>query len=358
MKRIAFLNDTSSWYHWGCTGTSEAIKAALQTRCYEIISVPIHELYACQLVPTKTQDFDDPAFFNRFFHENLAITAPILQSDIVVINGEGSLHGLSQIVIVLLYLAYASNRYCQKQVHLINHSCYPNSRNADDSRATALYQGVYRHLDFIAVRERYSLDNVKRLGASATLAFDCLPLYIRDHYTTGQASQASRSLVVAGSVGWQPTGIAALAEYMRVMSADGYDVKVLTGAKAYPAQDDKGFLAALRDAMPDGWTHIDAPSMQTWLETIDSAELLISGRFHYTIAACALGTPCIVLSSNTPKNQAICQESGMLPSLSYMQDDLFGQLQERTNAILGKPPLTENIRQEWLLRAEQNFIGL
>ena len=76
MKRIAFLNDTSAWYHWGCTGTSEAIKAGLAARGFEVTSVPIHLLYECRPVPETAADFDSPVFFNRFFQENLTVTGP------------------------------------------------------------------------------------------------------------------------------------------------------------------------------------------------------------------------------------------------------------------------------------------
>ena len=355
MSRIAFLNDTSSWYHWGCTGTSEAVKSALSQRGHEVTSVPIQAIYACRMIPEKTQDFDDPQFFNQFFNENLPVTAPILESDIVVINGEGSLHGLPLIARVLLYLAYASKLYCKKQVHMINHSCYPDVRPGSENTPVAqVYRGVYRHLDYVAIREHLSQNVLRTLGIETTLSFDCLPLYIRDHPPLRPQKQ-SRSIVIAGSVSWHAEGLPALAAYMEAMAADGFEITVLTGAKADPAQDDQAFLTALREKTPDHWQHLDAPSMEVWLQTIQSASMLVSGRFHYTIAACTLGTPCIVLASNTPKNRALCEEARMPPPLSFDHAMLSRDLLERTTSGLGKPPITDEVREEWKARAEKNF---
>lgn len=358
MKNIAFLNDTSDWYHWGCTGTSSAIKEVLAARGYNITPVPIKAIYGVRSVPETIADFDNPQFFNSYFHENLPVTAAILQNDIVLINGEGTLHGLSRVAITLLYLAYAAKKICGKRVQIINHSCYPDdSAQPMQSTASGLYQGVYKLMDFVAVREHYSQSLLKELGVEATLSFDSLPLYIRSHPLV-PAPNRSRTLVVAGSVAWKASGLEALVAYMRVMQSEGYDIKVLTGAKASPALDDKMFIQALKQALPEGWVHVDAPTMAAWLEAIQSASLVVSGRFHYTIAACMLNTPCIVLDSNTPKNRAICEEAGMPAPLPYDSEGLEAALHERTRDALGKPPISSAIRDEWLSRAEKNFLGL
>ncbi|WP_437193666.1 polysaccharide pyruvyl transferase family protein [Planctomicrobium sp. SH527] len=359
MKKIAFLNDTSSWYHWGCTGTSEAIKSTLAERGYDVKSVPIQSIYACQPIPQTTQEFDSPEFFNSFFHANLPVTGPILQCDTVVINGEGSLHGLSQIARVLLYLAYASKLVCKKKVQIINHSCYPVAKAEDvgQSPIAAIYKGVYRHLDYVAVREHVSQEILKAMGVDAALAFDSLPLYIKQHGPVSTGNHL-RSIVISGSVAWRPEGIAGLAAFMRSMAADGYSITLLTGARSYPAQDDVQFLKALRQQLPEGWEHIEAASMSEWLHTIQSAALLISGRFHYTIAACSLSTPCIVLDSNTPKNNAICKEAKMPEPLSYSDPHLAERLMERAKALLGTLPICESTRQGWLNRAAINFAML
>jgi polysaccharide pyruvyl transferase WcaK-like protein len=352
--KVAFLNDTSAWYHWGCTGTSEAIKETLRKRGLEVASVPIQALHTAKSLPGSSADFDNAGFFNRFFKENLTITAPILQSDHVVINGEGSLHDMSKLPLTILYLAYAAKKFCKKNVQIINHSCYPDGDKViPGSQNARLYGGVYRLLDFVAIREHRSLEAMRAIGIEPTLSFDCLPLYVKHHPLP--AVERKKTIVIAGSVAWKAEGLAALTSYMRAREAEGFVLIVLTGAKANPASDDEKFVSALCQALPEGWTHMVATSMEQWLSVIASASLMLSGRFHYTIAACILDTPPVVLGSNTPKNLALTEAAGLPPPLDYTASDLETALTVRTKEALGSVPLTPEKKQEWVARAEKNF---
>ncbi len=73
---------------------------------------------------------------------------------------------------------------------------------------------------------------------------------------------------------------------------------------------------------------IDTPSALAWLQTIATARILISGRFHHTIAAAVLGTPSVTFSSNTPKIEEIRQTLGLEPPLAF-DGQLAGNLRER-----------------------------
>jgi hypothetical protein len=46
-------------------------------------------------------------------------------ADLLVVNGEGTLHGVSDNVRGLLYFVYAAAQRLGKRVQIINHSCYP-----------------------------------------------------------------------------------------------------------------------------------------------------------------------------------------------------------------------------------------
>ena len=353
--KIAFLNDTSAWYHWGCTATSSAIKEALNRRGHTFDSVPIHELYRCKNLPQQMSSFDDAEFFRQFFKENLSVTKPILECDALVINGEGSLHHISPLPLTLLYLAYAAKKFCGKRVHIINHSCYPDGENTNPtSKAAILYRGVYRLLDSVAIREHKSKEVMEAIGITgAMLSFDCLPLYLRDH--PEMPVSRSKEIVIAGSVAWKEEGIAALAKYIRAMGVEGYAITVLTGAKAYPAADDASFIKTLKAAMPEGWTHVDAPSLDAWFGVIKRASLMLSGRFHYTIAACMLDTPAVILGSNTPKNAALAEMANLPVPEDYAAENLADMLRERSEAAFGNPPIDADVKAVWCARAEKNF---
>ena len=353
--KIAFLNDTSAWYHWGCTGTSMAIKAQLAMRGHAVTSVPIDVLHRIKALPKSLGDFDNPEFFRTYFKENIAVTRPILECDAVVINGEGSLHHTHKLPATILYLAYAAKKFCRKNVQIINHSCYPDGDSTDPtSSAAVLYRGVYRLLDYIAIREHKSEAVMRAIGVTNTaLSFDCLPLYLRDHPLP--AIPREKTIVLAGSVAWKAQGIAALAEYIAAMSSEGYALQVLTGAQAFPAQDDATFVAALKTAVPEGWEHVNAASMEQWLATIQRASLLLSGRFHYTIAACMLDTPAVILGSNTPKNSALAEMANLPPPQDYTGDNLATTLRTCSEEALGKPALSAAVKTQWQQRALVNF---
>jgi polysaccharide pyruvyl transferase WcaK-like protein len=159
-------------------------------------------------------------------------------------------------------------------------------------------------------------------------------------------------------VAWQAEGISSLSSYIRRMADEGYAVKVLMGAKGRPALDDAAFVNSLRKASSGEWSLVEARSMSQWLETIGSAALLVSGRFHYTIASCMLDTPCVVLDSNTPKNRAICEEAGLSAPLAFSTAHLDQELWSRSDTALKGAGSRRDVKDEWSRRAARNFDGL
>ncbi len=57
-----------------------------------------------------------------------------------------------------------------------------------------------------------------------------------------------------------------------------FHVQVLTGAKLFPAKDDKIFIEFLKKNSSVSFEHIEASSVEEWLETIQHARLFVSGR--------------------------------------------------------------------------------
>jgi polysaccharide pyruvyl transferase WcaK-like protein len=85
----------------------------------------------------------------------------------------------------------------------------------------------------------------------------------------------------------------------------------LFGANANLAADDRDFARLLTRATGGAIELCHATSEAEWLSAIASAKLLVSGRFHYSIAAACLGTPFIALDSNTPKMDGLMQMLGL-----------------------------------------------
>ena len=125
-KKALLFNFTASSYHWGCYGTSIELYQSLLEKNYYVEVFTVHYTHSVSPTPDKISDFDDKKFFDTFCAANGALVQSIDQSDVVISNGEGTLHRLGKAPINLLYLMYISKKYFGKKVHLVNFSCFPN----------------------------------------------------------------------------------------------------------------------------------------------------------------------------------------------------------------------------------------
>lgn len=374
-QKVALFNDTSAWYHWGCTATSAALKEGLNNLGVEVQSFPINVTYALKEVP-QFEEFDDFAKFNQFCASNRETIEAIQKADAIVITGEGTIHDLRSGPKALLYLAHISKHHFGKHVEIINHSAYPKDdpslsaqflqnfgiekekAEGEIKRAQTVYKAIYDELDFIAIREPLSRDEMNKIDIAATLSFDCMPLYIRDHYHNPK-QVLDKTLVVAGSVAYTESGAEQLCRYMELMAEKGFQIKVLIGAAAFPAQDDQSFVKYISTHTNAPWELIDASSLKEWLDTINNATLLVSGRFHHSIAAFCLNTPFIALNSNTPKVHSICALLEQSEPLLFSDPTLLEHLLARTERMLLNPIKINDAKMaEICTLAERNFDGL
>lgn len=360
--RALLLNDTRTWYHWGCSGTSLALHSQLRRRFKRVESLPIQRLIALPDPPASLEDFDDDARFGRFAAAHPDVVAKLRDTDTIVVNGEGTLHGVNPQVLNLLYVAYVAKRRLGKTVHIVNHSCYPDGTNvAKESPVYALYRKIYAAMDFIAVREPVSAKLVADLGLAVTESFDCLPLFVREHATQLQRDprQTARTVVIGGSVAWGHTGAAlAIGELIVKLHEGGLLPIVLIGADAYMAADDVQFAATLQRVAAGHFVLVNATSELEWLRTIANAELLISGRFHHTIAAACLGTPFIVMESNTPKIAGLLQRLESRSFVSVTRQGFGAELFERAKHLLTHREaglVSAEVRENLIALAERNF---
>lgn len=357
-KNIAFLNDTSEWYHWGCTATSAAIRKRIAQHGHGGIYVPINHTYNFKQFPQTAEQFDDVEFFKQAFNANNLIYNAIEAADCVVINGEGSIHHLSPVSLTLLYIAYAAKKFKGKQVHIINHSPYPaNVRMAEDNFAFQLYRSVYNQLDYIAIREHISHKLMTDYGTKAELSFDCLPITVTEDYTPDKLD-SSKNIVISGSVSFSKERIDDIGKLMQHFQQQGYKIKVLHGAKSFPAQDDILFIEELKKLEFNKYEVIDAKSLTEWFDCINSASAFVSGRFHHSLAAIYLETPCVMMESNTLKNVAIAESFNQPSPIQFSSESFFEELLQRTEKALVSEPVDSQLRKKLLQRAEVNFAGI
>lgn len=357
---VLLLNDTSAWYHWGCTGTSTALKEEVVNLGHTLTAIPINITKECKNTPTKLSEFDDLEFFRNFCDANPELMQKIASTDILLINGEGTIHGMHVGPRALLYLAYAAKKYLHKHVEIINHSIYPeDTLDLNISEATEIYKLVYGYLDFIGSRDAYSTQLMTELGIPVTQTFDCLPLYIERHYSKTKVVKV-KNIVLAGSASVTQAGVKATVDCLEKFRQQGYKIKVLIGAKAFPIAEDAllKYLKAYPEA--SNWEIVDAQSMDEWLNAINNASLLLSGRFHHSIAAACLRTPFVALNSNTPKVDAIMDMMGMPRPLQYDEEDLSEKMRSRCQQALSPSYKHVDVPTLEMLRclAKHNFDGL
>lgn len=360
-KKVLLVNDTYNWYHWGCTGTSTSLREGIVSRGFDLDTLPISDFNNVKTFPSTLEEFISESFFNKFVSDNAKIWNRLESVDIVFINGEGSIHGLRRIAFILLYIAYLSKVKLNKEVHIVNHSVYPESSGKLKSeKATSLYKFVYSHLDYIAIREVNSLTIMKSLNISATQSFDSLPLYVQKHYKNNKEYNKNK-VVFTGSVVMRNHSIDKQISYLKFLKSQGLDVVYLTGAKRFPSKDDKEYIDRLEINFPT-LEVIEARSLDEWLDTISSANLLVSGRFHHTIGAICTGTPFVNLNSNTPKSEGIMRMLAQPTPIQYGSEELDKELKIQTLYTLNKKRVTEEFRikrlNELCKLANKNFDGL
>jgi polysaccharide pyruvyl transferase WcaK-like protein len=121
-------------------------------------------------------------------------------------------------------------------------------------------------------------------------------------------------------------------------------------------------FAATLQRVAGGYFHlVNATSELEWLRTIASAELLVSGRFHHSIAAAFLDTPFIIMESNTPKIAGLMQRLESQVFVSIAAANLGAVLYEQARGVLADPQsalVKPEVRERLLALAERNFAGL
>ncbi len=325
MKNALILNFTGNSYHYGCYGTAYEIYHRLLEYgyCPNYLSVKVtHRLNG---YPQNGEEFIDPKFVSHFIERNPATFASLQEADIVVVNGEGTLHHLSQGSISLLYMIFLASRILNKPTYLVNHSCFPGG-DMQHSDIDLLYQTALSGLIDTVIREPLSASFYERAQLTFRQGFDSLPLFIGRMGLLDLRNQGieKNRIVLSGGISFQARQIPVICEVLQTYQKK-FSFTFLTGAKADPAPEDQVILDEMqRNGMK--LEIIQAQDFENWCQIIASARALISGRFHYSIAALSLAVPCISFPSNTPKTQGVYQMFDLPGYLAWEDNDFATSL--------------------------------
>ena len=174
-----------------------------------------------------------------------------------------------------------------------------------------------------------------------------MPLFLEKHgstWTEGGAwcpiVNASRKIVLGGSVSWTQELVNCFTTLAQHVAAAGYVVEIVSGAKAFLAADEVGFVEQLTMTLK-AWGvayQLRFPiSEREWLEAIGSASLVVSGRFHYSIAAAFQGIPFMVAGSNTAKIDGLLEALGLESGAIRLTPESYEAVVRMADRLLESP---------------------
>lgn len=346
-KKALLLNFTADSYHWGCFGTSLEIYHTLLEKGYYVDTVGVDVTHSLTPSPTNTKEFVDINFIKKFTQLNTWIVNKIRCADIVVVNGEGTLHGMHAGPVNLLFLMYLSKIIFKKETHLINHSCFPSSPDGRHAEIiNTLYKTVIGCLDGVVSREVLTKAHYDSMGVDSELGFDSLPRYLK-RLNVLSTHNPQGYLLLSGGIALSKSHAGYMLEHIRAVNALGYPVKFISGAKYANAPEDSSFFDFLCDA--GEIEYVEADTFIEWIDIIRGANFFLSGRFHHTVASIALGVPFAVFSSNTKKIEGMLKTLSIENAIFCEKNNDFKELNETILESFNTLKTNKSIEMESLL---------
>jgi polysaccharide pyruvyl transferase WcaK-like protein len=280
--RIVLLGDTRDLHHHGCEA---------------VVSEILHGLKPSQPLVLPGHDWDGQR-------------EACLSADLVVINGEGSLHHGRKTVADVLQLA-ERRRELGSPTALINTSWFENPR--DFTKRLAAF-------DLVAARDLQSFDTIAEAGLQPILVPD---LAIHHAQSSGlqwlptEAPMASDSTI--------PELSRRLRDHTRTHHWDylptlAYPVHARPGSKSRRILRRSKIAASLgpfaRPFLSDRYFNHACGEAATsaYLSRLASCSGLLTGRFHAVCFAIGLKVPFLAIASNTAKIESLLESAGLDPA--------------------------------------------
>lgn len=310
-QKCLFLNDTSDDFHHGSCGTSFAIIKRLNAYFSSVENLSINKIRDIKEFPSNYEEFTNDDYMNDWIRKNPEIIEKIKNNDVIIVNGEGcfSYYKWNR---QFAYITYLASKYFNKYVGLINTSIF-NIENQKEEKEewTKILGTTLNNCNFIATREHKSLINVADYTPKPIqAAFDCLPLYIDEDFKYTPTTISNYILITGGNN--IPTNYSEI--IYNIIKENKLEDKniyflfsdVKTGSEG---SGDIKLYETLKHNLAEkiNLELIKAHTIDEWLSLIEDAELLISGRFHHSIASYMLNTPFLALPTDTSKLESVLE---------------------------------------------------
>ncbi|MBL8587960.1 MAG: polysaccharide pyruvyl transferase family protein [Methylobacteriaceae bacterium] len=295
------VNYTAQSYHFGCFATSLPLYEALIEDGYVVSTMAVEDTHAITLYPKSVEELDGDVF-QRFLEANPIWRRALSRADLVVVNGEGTLHGDYNTTRGLLMVAAHAATTLGKRVYIVNHSMFPNDWAEAPPELDAYCRTAASRVTGRVARDAASARIYAAWGVRAAQGFDCSPLFAAARGLTRPAGAEKGMLLLGNGVGWTThvaeafaRGVRRAAEALPAFPRIGY----LTGGLVSPAED-MVFFKAMAPILPE-MEIVHPTTAEGWIGAIAGARLTVTGRFHHAMAAMAVGAPFLAIRSHTPK---------------------------------------------------------
>ena len=293
--KVVIMNDTTPDMHHGCTRVMRLLTEGLERHGLTIIArSPVHHDWEA-----------DPA-----------LCAAIPRADLIVINGEGTLHHGKPAAARLLRVTEAAG---EVPVALVNALYQDNPPDWDR---------WVRRLRFVTTRDARSASSIAPLTAVPPIVVPDLTLSAR---ILGGA--VSTPIIYGDSVRREVA--TALAEratrealpFVPSLSA----LKRVKGRTATGRRIRRWWIARHEARRRAAWPTMEICATEAaYADRIAGAGLHVTGRFHGVCYAMAAGVPFLAVASNSWKIEALVADAGLAP---WRVTDLTG-----LDALLAKGP--------------------
>jgi polysaccharide pyruvyl transferase WcaK-like protein len=318
--KVIILNHTGTLHHLGCFAAMYELETELRRRYGETVQIDrISSWVDASLGSTccSRRHFDE--LVSRV--EGCPILAePLAGADLVILNGEGTLHWPAPNQRVWLWLALVEyfRRQSDRPIWVVNTSFF-----SDEPVFLRCAADVLNKVDHVALREPLSLAVARRAGIervvqSADLVF-LTPIHmvegvqrlIEAEYRPEPLCVPGETIILlAGSSDLVPANRADWQEmFLRLVdrfTSLSVPLKFLFLAQSGMGKDIDLGRGLARQRPQVRLVSADlTPAEAVWLT--HRADLVVSGRFHVNAFAVRCGTPVIMLPGNTGKNAGLAQ---------------------------------------------------
>lgn len=331
--KIALLMDNRGDENWGSQATTTALVRLLQAAHpgADVVGVPrsaarpgsgLARRAVERLAPRVALRDAWSGATGRWCAEQLVGSwrRAIEGADLIVVNGEGTLHSQKQTLRWLPALAYVADSVAVP-LWIVN-----TTIEVEIQGHRPLFSHILRKADRLVVREPSSFDAACSLGATPIAGADCALL--ADGAEDAEVDSTLQGIgvgkefaVMTGSAVVERWSAEAQANIARELLGAGLDLVYV----ASTGEDRRNHARAFT-GLPVPMLTNDDVGYRAVVGLIRRAKLFVGGRFHLIIFAAKAGTPLMAVPSNTHKTVGLLRLLGAEERLFEMSDEP-GQLE-------------------------------